>query len=134
MRVMRVMRVWIAIAALICVAGCANGGGALTSPSPVAIVTPTVPSSCDVPGAPGDLSADVTGASVSLSWSAVDDATDYVVVVGHTPASSETVLTNTSEAHHWIESIPVGTHFAHVHAHNWCGTSASSEAIAFTVP
>ena len=128
--VMKVMRAVIAVAALVCVAGCANGGGQLTSPSPVAVVTPSVPSSCAVPGVPDHLSAEVTGASVNLSWSAVGDATDYVVLVGWTPSSSETVLTNTSEAHHWIENIAAGTHFARVHAHNWCGTSESSEAVA----
>ena len=61
------------------------------------------------------------------------DRYHYVVVVGATPASSETVLTNAAEPHHWIESVPAGTHFARVHAHNWCGTSASSQPIAFTV-
>ena len=127
------MRAVIVVVALVSVAACADGGGQLTSPSPVAVVTPTVPSSCTVPGVPGNLSAEVTGASVSLSWSAVGDATDYVVLVGGTPVSSETVLTNTSEAHHWIESIALGTHFARVHAHNWCGTSESSEAVAFSV-
>ena len=106
---MRVMRAVIAVAALVCVAGCANGGGPThqsVSASPLS--TPTVPSSCAVPGAPGNLSAEVTGTTVNLSWSAVGDATDYVVLVGWTPASSETVLTNTSEAHHWIESIARG--------------------------
>ena len=87
-----------------------------------------------MPGAPASLSAEVDGASVSLSWSGVGEATDYVVLVGGTPESSETVVTNTAEPHHWIETIPVGTHFARVHAHNWCGTSAASEAITFTVP
>jgi hypothetical protein len=127
------MRVWIAAVALVAIAGCANGGERLTGPSPVTAVTPTVPANCTVPAAPGHLSADVTGASVNLSWSAVDDASDYVVLVGWTPVSSESVLTNTSEAQHWIESVAAGTHFARVLAHNWCGTSASSEPIAFTV-
>jgi hypothetical protein len=99
----------------------------------VAIVTPTVPSSCSVPGVPANLSAEVTGASVSLSWSTVGDAADYVVAVGWSPVSSETVLTNTSDAHHWIESLPSGTHFARVRAHNWCGTSEASEPISFSV-
>ena len=130
---MKVMRAVSIVAALICAAGCADGGGQLTSPSPVAVVSPPVPSSCAVPGVPDNLSAEVTGASVSLSWSAVSDATDYVVLVGGTPVSSETVLTNTSEAHHWIESIPMGTHFARVHAHNWCGTSEASQAVTFSV-
>ena len=86
-----------------------------------------------MPSVPGELSAEVTGTSVSLSWSAVDDATDYVVEVGWTPATSETVLTNSAEPRHWIASIALGTHFARVHAHNWCGTSESSEAVAFSV-
>jgi len=127
------MRAVIAGAALLLVAGCANGGGTLTSPSPVAVVTPTAPASCAVPAVPATPSAEVTGASVSLSWSAVRDATDYVVTVGVTPSSSETVLTNTPVAHHLIEHIAPGTHFARVHAHNWCGTSEASAAVAFSV-
>lgn len=130
---MKVMRAVIVVVALICAAGCADGGGQLTSPSPVAVVSPPVPSSCAVPGVPVNLFAEVTGTSVNLSWSAVSDATDYVVLVGGTPVSSETVLTNTSEAYHRIESIPIGTHFARVHAHNWCGTSEASEAVGFSV-
>jgi hypothetical protein len=130
---MKVMRAVIVVATLVSAAGCADGGGQLTSASPVAVVIPSVPSSCAVPGVPSNVSAEVTGASVSLSWSAVGDATDYVVLVGGTPVSSETVLTNTSEAHHSIESIPTGTHFARVHAHNWCGTSEASQAVAFSV-
>lgn len=130
---MRVLSVLIGIAALASGVGCANSGGGLTSPSPVAVGTPTVPSSCTVPGAPANLSAEVAGASVDLSWSEVGDAADYVVVIGRTPSSSETLLTNTAEAHHWIEGIATGTHYARVHAHNWCGTSESSEPIAFTV-
>jgi hypothetical protein len=132
-RVMRVLRVWIAGAALMCVAGCANGGGSPTSPSPLTVVTPTVPSSCAVPGVPGDLSAEVTGSSVNLSWSAVDEALDYVVVVGTSPTRSDTLFTNTIVPHHSIETMESGTHFARVHAHNWCGTSEASEAIAFKV-
>jgi hypothetical protein len=131
--VMRAVKMWIAVAAAACVAGCANGSSGLTSPSPLAIATPSVPSSCAVPGAPDNLSADVTGTTVNLSWSAVGDASDYVVLIGWTAASAETVLTNTSEAHHSIDDLPQGTHFARVHAHNWCGTSESSEPISFRV-
>ena len=79
------------------------------------------------------MSVDVTGSSVSLSWSAVGDAQDYVVLVGWTPASSETLLTNTLDSHHAIDSVPTGTHYARVHAHNWCGTSEGSATVAFTV-
>jgi len=130
---MRAVKMWIAVAATACVAGCANGSSGLTSPSPLAVATPSVPSSCAVPGAPDNLSADVSGTTVSLSWSTVGDASDYVVLVGWTPTSSETVFTNASGPHHAIDDLPRGTHFARVHAHNWCGTSASSEPITFTV-
>ena len=130
---MRAVKIRIAVAAAACVAGCANGSTGLTSPSPLAVATSSVPSSCAVPGVPDHLSADVTGTTVSLSWSAVGDASDYVVLVGWTPGSSETVLTSTSEAHHSIDDLPQGTHFARVHAHNWCGTSDSSGPISFRV-
>jgi len=130
---MRAVKMWIAVAAAACVAGCANGSSSLTSPSPLAVATPSVPSSCSVPEAPDNLSADMTGNTVNLAWSAVGDASDYVVLVGRTPGSSETALTNTSETHHSIDDLPRGTHFARVHAHNWCGTSESSEPISFRV-
>jgi hypothetical protein len=122
----------IGVAAVACV-GCANGTTGLTSPSPLAVATPSVPSSCAVPGAPDHLSADVTGSTVTLSWSTVGDASDYVVLVGWTNSSAETELTNTPDVHHTIEDLPRGTHFARVHAHNWCGTSESSEAISFRI-
>jgi hypothetical protein len=123
----------IAVAAVVCAAGCANNGGSLTSPSPLAVATPSAPSSCAVPGAPNNLTADVTGNSVSLAWSSVGDAADYVVLVGWTPSSSETVLTNTLEARHSLANLASGTHYARVHAHNWCGTSDASDPISFTV-
>ena len=83
---MRAVKMWIAVAGAACVAGCANGSSRLTSPSPLAVATPSVPSSCAVPGAPDNLSADMTGNTVNLSWSAVGDASDYVVLVGGTPS------------------------------------------------
>jgi hypothetical protein len=130
---MRAVKLWIAIAAAACIAGCANGSTGLTSPSPLAVTTPTVPSSCAIPGPPGNLSAEVAGSTVSLAWSSVDDASDYVVLVGWTPMSSETLITNTSASHHSIDGLPSGTHYARVHAHNWCGTSDASDPITFTV-
>jgi hypothetical protein len=132
-------RLSLGIAALVavCVAGCADGGGTLSSPtapsSPLAVATPAAPSSCAVPSSPGDLSVTVTGAAVSLTWSAVRDASDYVVLIGNTPDSSDVLLTNTTDVAASLESVEPGTHFARVHAHNWCGTSDSSDAVAFTI-
>jgi hypothetical protein len=131
--VMRGVKMWIAVAAAAGVTGCANGSSGLTSPSPLAVATPSVTSSCAVPETPRRLSADVTGGTVTLSWSAVGDAADYVVLVGSNPSSSETLLTNTPETYHAMADMPAGTHYARVHAHNWCGTSEPSEPIRFTV-
>jgi hypothetical protein len=130
---MRAVKMWIVVAVAACATGCANGNTGLTGPSPLAVATPSVPSSCAVPDAPEHLSADVTGTTVNLSWSEVGDASDYVVLVGRTPSGSETVLTNTVDAHHSIADLPSGTHYARVHAHNWCGTSAPTEPVAFRV-
>lgn len=130
---MRAVKMWIGVAAAACVAGCANGSSGLTSPSPLAVAAPSAPSSCAVPGAPDNLSAEVTGNTVSLSWSAVGEATDYVVLVGWTPSSSDSVLTNTAATRHAMAGLPSGTHFARVHAHNWCGTSEPSDPVSFTV-
>jgi hypothetical protein len=79
------------------------------------------------------VAADVTGNTVNLSWSQVGDASDYVVLIGWSPSSFETLMTNTADARHSIADLPSGTHFARVHAHNWCGTSAPSEPISFAV-
>ncbi len=129
----RAVKTWIAVAAAACAAGCANGGSDVTSPTPLAVATPSVTSSCAVPGTPDNLSANVTGNAVTLAWSSVSDASDYVVLVGSTPTSSDTVLTNTADVQHSIDGLGTGTHFARVHAHNWCGTSESSKPISFRV-
>jgi hypothetical protein len=129
---MRRVTSWVVAAAAVCAAGCANGNTGLTGPSPLAVATPSVPSTCELPGTPADLSADVSGTTVSLTWSHVGDASDYVVLIGWTPTSAETLLTSTASTSHSV-NVPSGTHFARIRSHNWCGTSESSEAITFTV-
>jgi hypothetical protein len=131
---MRGLQGWIAVAATACVVGCANGSNGLTSPSQVAVgSTESVPSSCAVPGVPGSLSALVSGKGVSVTWSPVGDAVDYVLLVGRTPSSSDTLLTNTPDPSHWMDEVASGTHYVRVHAHNWCGTSQASTPVAFHV-
>jgi hypothetical protein len=130
----RALKIVIVAAVAAAVAGCANAGGdRLTSPSPLAEATSTAPSSCALPSAPRNVTADVEGALVSLSWTAVDDATDYVVMVGTTPTSTDTLMTNTADSQHAIAGIEPGTHFVRVHAHNWCGASSATDPIAFTI-
>jgi hypothetical protein len=87
-----------------------------------------------VPGVPTGVSATVTGNSVSLSWSAVVDAADYVVTIGQTPHSfDDTLMTGTLQLSYALEDMTAGTHFARVHAHNWCGSSEASEPVEFTI-
>jgi hypothetical protein len=125
------MQLWIMVAAA-CVSGCANQTGPV-SPSPVAVASPSSSSSCAVPDVPTELSADVSGRSVNLDWSDVSDATDYVVLIGRTGTSAETLLTNTISSQYAIDDAPAGRHFVRVHAHNWCGTSAATMPVAFTI-
>lgn len=131
--VMRGLNLWMAAAAAACITGCANGGDGVTSPTPLAFATPTVPSSCAVPGTPGNLTAAVTGSSVSLSWSTVPDARDYVVIVGASPTDAGMQMTSSVEPRLTFENMEPGTHYARVHAHNWCGSGEASESIAFTI-
>jgi hypothetical protein len=123
--------------AAVWVAGCADGGSTLLSPtgpsSPLAVATPTSPSSCAVPSVPSGLSVSVTAGAVSLTWSPVSEASDYVVLIGNTPSSADVLLTNTTDSTQTLESMEPGSHFARVHAHNWCGTSESSDPVEFTI-
>jgi hypothetical protein len=83
---------------------------------------------------PTGVSATVTGNTVSLSWSAVVDAADYVVTIGQTPDSfDDTLMTGTLQLSYALEDMTAGTHFARVHAHNWCGSSEASEPVEFTI-
>ena len=54
-------------------------------------VSPSTVSRALAPGAPGNLTATVSGNVVSLSWTASPDAADYVIQVGTTPGASDLV-------------------------------------------
>ena len=74
---------WIAVGGAACAAGCANGedwfADSVTACRRHAVSAFELRSA---QRAPDDLSVDVTGNTVSLSWSRVRDAVDYVVLVG----------------------------------------------------
>jgi hypothetical protein len=67
-----------------------------------------------------------------LEWSASNGATQYEVMVGTTPSSSNTLLTNTGQ-NSYAFTAPTGTHYARVQAKNACGGSAASNEITFFV-
>jgi hypothetical protein len=60
-------------------------------------------------------------------------ATGYVLLIGRTPGGSEELsLDTTRTSEQWI-AAPNGTHYARVQSKNACGTSGSSNVVAFTV-
>jgi hypothetical protein len=91
-----------------------------------------------VPGPSENLSASVTGDTVTLSWSAAttsDPATSYVIEAGSSPgaanlASFDTLTTATALT---VLNVPPGTYFVRVRAANSSGLGAPSNEIVVTV-
>jgi len=68
-----------------------------------------------------------------MTWSAVSGATEYLILVGTSPSSSNILSTNAvSKTYPW-SGVPQGTHYARIQAKNSCGTSGSSNEVRFTV-
>jgi hypothetical protein len=129
---------YVAALAATVAAGCSGseGGATPTSPSASTSSGGTAPpqASCTMPAAPANLHVDsLQGSTVSLSWSAVSGATEYLVLVGSTSGSSDELFTNTSQAAYTTGGVKVGHHYARVQAKNACGTSGSSNQVDFTV-
>jgi hypothetical protein len=127
---------FIAIAAVVAI-GCGGseneGSSSPTGPSsPSGSSNPPPQSSC-MPAAPSNLRvAAQNGSLITLEWNAVSNATQYDVLVGTTPSSSNTLSTNTSQTNYtW--TAPTGTHYARVQAKNACGNGLSSNEVSFTV-
>jgi fibronectin type III domain protein len=118
---------------------CSNGdNGGSSSPTGPSSPSGSTPSggqaSCTAPSAPANLAVtSVIGTTVSLSWSPVSGATQYVVLVGTSPSSSNTLSTNTTNANYQWGGVPQGRHYARIQAMNSCGTSSSSNEVSFTV-
>ena len=70
---------------------------------------------------------------VTLTWSASSGAAEYIVLIGTTPSSSNELSTNTTNTTYQWNGAPVGQHYARIQAKNSCGTSGSSNEVAFTV-
>jgi hypothetical protein len=81
---------------------------------------------------PANLRAGVQGTVVTLQWDAVNGATEYSVLVGSTPSSSDRLSTNTTNNNYtWTASA--GRQYARVQAK--CGGSwgSSSNEVEFTI-
>lgn len=96
--------------------------------TPTAPSTPTVPSSCATPSAPATLRASVVGFTVTLSWSAVPNATSYIVEIGSVPGVSnlEVIDTQSSDTSFDWHNVARGSYFIRVKARNDCGTAAAT--------
>lgn len=133
----RVGMFFVALAAAMTVAcgSSDNGGGSPTSPSSSGSSggSSQPQGSCSMPSAPGNLAVQsIVGTSVTLSWSGVSGATEYLILVGTSPSSSNEVSTNTTQTNYtW--TVSPGTHYARVQAKNACGTSGSSNEVSFSV-
>lgn len=109
----------------------ANGAGAASSE-----VIATVPSTSTPPGAPGTLSASVSGGVVTLSWgAAAGNATSYVIEAG--TAAGLTNIGALPTGHldtTWSVPAPAGTYFVRVRAANAFGLSAATNEVTVVVP
>jgi hypothetical protein len=134
----RAGRFFVAMAAAMTIAcGGSEDGGSSSPTGPSSSSSSNNPppqSSCTAaPAAPSLLRvAAQNGSQVTLEWSAVTTATQYEVMVGTTPSSSNTLLTNTGQ-NSYTFTAPTGTHYARVQAKNACGGSAASNEVSFTV-
>jgi hypothetical protein len=128
---------WIAVLAAAVAAACSGGDGGATPTSPSASTSSgaTPPqANCTMPSAPANLHVDsLQGTTVSLAWSAVSGATEYIVLIGSTSGSSNELSTNTSQTNYSYGGAKPGVHYARVQAKNACGSSGSSNTVEYIV-
>jgi hypothetical protein len=90
------------------------------------------------PGAPGNLTATVTGSSVALAWNAPtsgDAVVSYVIEAGSTSGASNlaNLLTNSTATSYLATGVGQGTYFVRIRAVNTNGQSGPSNEVSLTV-
>jgi hypothetical protein len=113
---------------------CGGADGASSSPTGPSSTTPTTSSQPAPQGScvPGNLTASVSGSAVTLRWSAVNGATEYSVLVGSTPSSSDLLSTNTTNNIYTWTARP-GQQYARIQAKCGGQFGGSSNEAVFTV-
>jgi hypothetical protein len=114
----------------------ACGGAEGVSSSPTGPSSSTTTSSQPQPTqgscVPANLAvASIQGTVITLQWSAVSGASEYSVLVGSTPSSSDLLSTNTTNSNYTWTAKP-GRQFARVQAKcggSWGGSSNEVEFI-----
>ena len=127
------------LAILVDACGGASGSGpsAATSPTAPSSVVQTVQTvqtgTCSPPNAPANLVVTAIDTRVTLTWSAVSGITEYIVLIGSAASNSNELFTNTTNTTYQWNSAGLGQHYARIQAKNTCGTSGSSNEVAFRV-
>ncbi len=93
----------------------------------------TLPRTCTTPTAPVSFSANVSGNTVTFSWSNVSSATDFSVEAGSSPGASGALSISTSQTGYTWNGAAAGTYYTRVKARNACGTSTPSSEVTVTV-
>jgi glucose/arabinose dehydrogenase len=87
------------------------------------------------PPPPTGFSADVNGRSVTLTWSAAEDVTAFILEAGSAPSLSNFGMLPLAPSWRSVTgSVPPGTYFARLRAVNACGVSGPSNELTVTVP
>jgi hypothetical protein len=89
--------------------------------------------SCIAPPAPSNFRAVVAGTRVTFSWNAAPSATNYLLVAGTSPGSSNTLSFNTTLTSYQWRGAAKGTQFARVFARTDCTHDTPSSEVTFTV-
>jgi len=106
--------------------------GPMSSLATITVGGSAPPPSCAPPPAP-TVTASVSGATVSVSWTAVSGAAGYTVQVGRTPGATELVVQRPANQTSISQAVNVtGTFYVRVVALSPCGNATSNEA-NFTV-
>ncbi len=104
--------------------------------APTADAVLAVDGTVQPPASPSALTATVTGATVSLAWSAPASGglpTGYVIDAGTSPGALAPVVT-VAEPGLTVPGVPTATYYVRVRAVNAAGASAPSAAITVVVP
>jgi hypothetical protein len=87
-----------------------------------------------VPPPPSNLSFSVAGSIVSLSWTAVSGAIDYVIEAGSAPGVSDLFNAPVGSQTTFVTPAPPGRYYVRVRARNPSGLSPTSNEVIVVVP
>ena len=88
---------------------------------------------CPVPGSPSSPSADVSGATAMISWTAVSNAMSYRLDVGTASGTSNILSETITGTSKQLSGLSAATYFMRVTAQNACGSGPASEEATFTI-